>query len=254
MNYSIIDLPEVDLLNETETRKYIKAAQNGDEKAVNKLVKHNLKLVLKVTYRFKNRDYELQDLFQTGVIGLIKAINGFDLDRNVKFSTYAFAKITGEIRLHLRDDEMINVSRSLKKTANTIRQIKEEMKKKLNREPTIRELEQETEIPRDKIVRAIESDKSHTSIYQPTYEDGGNELYLIDSIEDKDEENEFSKIDKLALVDLLKDLDPRSRKIIYLRYFEDKTQSEIGEEIGVSQVQISRLEKKILKKLKNKMQ
>ncbi len=253
MDYSIIDLPGVRLLTEEETRTYIEKAQEGDKKALDKVVEHNLKLVLKVTYRYKNLDYNLQDLFQIGVVGLIKAVKGFDLKRDVKFSTYAFSRILGEIRLHIRDDGIINISRNLKKIARIVRKKEEELRNKLKRQPTLNELVEETDYSKEEIIKALEANKKPTSIYQPTHKDEGKELYLIDNLEDEQEKNNISEEDRLTLMDIIKELDPRSRKLIFLRYFEDKTQQEIGEELGVSQVQISRLEKKILKKIKRKM-
>ncbi|MFW6389962.1 MAG: sigma-70 family RNA polymerase sigma factor, partial [Halanaerobiales bacterium] len=191
MNYSMIDLPEVDLLTGEETNYYIKKAQKGDKDALEKVVEHNLKLVLKVTYRFKNTSYDLQDLFQIGVIGLIKAVKGFDLSRGFKFSTYAVSKIIGEIRLHLRDDGIIKVSRSLKKIARVVRKKEEELKNKLNRSPSISEIVEETDYSREEIIRAVEANKSHTSIYKKmTNNDDGNDLYLIDRLKEQQSNDE----------------------------------------------------------------
>ncbi|MTI60791.1 MAG: SigB/SigF/SigG family RNA polymerase sigma factor [Firmicutes bacterium] len=250
MNYNMIDLPDLELLSEEETRYYIRLAQQGDKFALEKVVEHNLRLVLKVSYRFKNSGYDLQDLFQVGVIGIIKAVEGFDLERGIKFSTYAVAKIIGEIRLHLRDDGLIKVSRSLKKIARVVRQKEEELSQKNNQSPSISELASETGYSREDIIQALEADKNPASIYQTINPDSNNDLYLLDSLANKSAEKEIDNFDKLELVEVLRRLDKRSRKIIFLRYFEDKTQQEIAEEIGVSQVQVSRLEKKILKELR----
>ena len=182
MDYSIIDLPEVRLLSEEKTRQFIEEAQSGDQDALDKLVKHNLKLVLKVTYRFKNLDYDLQDLFQIGVIGLIKAVRGFDLNRKVKFSTYAFSRIIGEIRLHLRDDGPINVSRNLQKIARIVRKKQQKLQQKLLRQPSIGELATATDYSKEDIVQALEASKRPTSIYRPTHEDEGKEIFLIDNL------------------------------------------------------------------------
>lgn len=247
MTYSMINLPELELLSQEETLSLIKMAQEGDKDALDKVVKHNLKLVLKATYRFKNTGYDLQDLFQTGVIGLIKAVSGFDADKGFRFSTYAVSKIIGEIRLHLRDDGPIKVSRSIKKIARDVRSREEELKKELNRSPTIGELAEDTGYTREEIVQAFEAGKNPTSIYQPINREEDNELYLVDSIEDDSDK----KYDKLELIEVIKNLDDRSRKIIYLRYFEDKTQQEIADYLGISQVQVSRLEKKILIQLRD---
>ena len=250
MSHDIIDLPDVELLNREETRKLIKKAQEGDSQALDKLVKHNLRLVLKVTYRFKNYNYDLQDLFQIGTIGFIKAVKNFDLSRNIRLSTYAVSRILGEIRLHVRDDGMIKVSRTLKKIARDVRKKEEEMEKKLNREPTISELVEETGYEKEKIIQALEANKGPTSIYQTIHQEDGSKLYLIDRLKEESEEEGIEDADRVTLVEKIKDLDERSRKIIFYRYFEDMTQQEIADRIGVSQVQVSRLEKKILNKLK----
>ena len=250
MEYKMINLPDLELLDDSQTEEYIIKAQSGDDEYLSKVVEHNLKLVLKVTYRFKNSGYELQDLFQIGVIGLIKAVKGFDIQKGFKFSTYAVSKIIGEIRLYLRDDGIIKVSRSLKKIARVIRQKEEELKKELSRSPSISELSAATEIAKEDIVKALEANKNPASIYQTINSDSEKDIYLLDNLEDSKAEEDISNFDKLELVEVLKSLDSRSRKIIFLRYFEDKTQREIADEIGVSQVQISRLEKQILKRMR----
>ena len=209
-------------------------------------------MVLKVTYRFRNTGYELQDLFQVGVIGLLKAIRAYDLEKGFKFSTYAVSRIIGEIRLYLRDDGIIKVSRSLKKLAREVREKEEELKKKLNRTPTINELAEAMEIAKEDIIRALEANKAPSSIYQTiNTKSADSELYLIDSIGVEEGEGDLNTFDRLELVEVIRNLEPRARKIIFMRYFEDKTQQEVAEEIGVSQVQVSRLERKILEELRN---
>jgi len=250
LDNNIIDLPGVKLLKEEETKNYIEKAQQGNSKALNKLIKHNIRLVLKMTYRFKNSKYDLQDLFQIGVIGLMKAVNGFDLERKVKFSTYAVSRILGEIKLHMRDEGIIKVSRNLKKIVRIVRKKEEEYRKKHNKEPTINEIIAETDFTKQEIITAIEANKYPASIYQTIYEEDGNELCLLDSMEDEKARDNIENLDRITLYNLIKGLDKRERKIIYLRYFKDKTQAEIGKEIGVSQVQVSRLEKKILTELR----
>jgi RNA polymerase sporulation-specific sigma factor len=244
-----MDIPNVKLLSQEETFFQIKLAQNGDQEALDMLVEHNLKLVLKVTYRFKNTGYDLQDLFQIGVIGLIKAVKAFDLERNLRFSTYAVSRIIGEIRLHLRDDGLIKISRSLKKIAHEVKQKEEEIKKNSNHVPGIKELAAETGYTSSEIIQALEANKSPTSIYQNINQNEGNELFLLDSLKER-ETSDFSKFDKFELIEVLKQLDQRSRQLIYLRYFEDKTQQEIAGYLGITQVQVSRLEKKIIKELR----
>ncbi len=253
MDNNIIDLPGVNLLKEKETKNYIKKAQHGNSKALNKLIKHNLRLVLKMTYRFKNSKYDLQDLFQIGVIGLIKAVKGFDLERNVKFSTYAVSRILGEIKLFMRDEGIIKVSRNLKKIGRIVRKREEEYKKKYGRAPTINEISEITGFTKQKIIRAMEANKYPTSINKEIYEKEGQKLYLVDSIEDEEARDKIENLDRVTLYNLIQNLEKRERKIIYLRYFEDKTQAEIGKEIGVSQVQVSRLIKKILAELRKKI-
>ena len=251
MNYNIIDLPDLELLSEEETRHYIELAQRDDDKALEKLVEHNLRLVLKVTYRFRNTGYELQDLFQVGVIGLIKAVKAYDLEKGFKFSTYAVSRIIGEIRLFLRDDGIIKVSRSLKKLARQVREKEEELKKELNRSPSISELAEALEVSKEEIISALEVNKTPSSIYQTIYtRSADSELYLIDSIGVEGKEGGLDTFDRLELVEVIRNLEPRARKIIFMRYFEDKTQQEVAEEIGVSQVQVSRLERSILEELR----
>ncbi len=252
MNNDIINLPDLELLTEEETRLYIKNAQEGDRKALNKIIEHNLKLVLKMTYRFKNTKYNLQDLFQVGVIGLIKAVKGFDLDRNIKFSTYAVSRILGEIKLHMRDEGIIKVSRNLKKIARIVRKKEEEFKQKYNREATLNEIAKETDFKKQEIMQALEANKYPVSIYDAVHEEEGQQLYLIDNLEDEKSREDIENINRITLYNLIKELKDRERKIIFLRYFKGKTQEEIGEEIGISQVQVSRLEKKILKLLRKK--
>lgn len=249
MKDEIIDFPEVELLTQKESRKYIKLAQKGDKEAIDKLVKHNMKLILKVVYRFKNSGYDLQDLFQVGVIGFIKAVNNFDLTKDFRLSTYAVTKILGEIRLYLRDDNYIKVSRSLKRIAKIVKSCEENLKKELNRAPTINEISESCNLSKEKIVQALEASKIPTSIYKPLNQSQGKDLFLIDCLKEENN-NSYDKSEKVSLIESIRKLDKRSRKIVFYRYFKDMTQSEIAEKIGVSQVQISRLEKKILKKLK----
>lgn len=253
MEYSMINLPDLELLSVEETNRYIKLAQEGDESSLDKIVEHNLRLVLKISYRFKNLGYELEDLFQVGVIGLIKAAKAFDLQRGVKFSTYAVSKIIGEIRLFLRDDGIIKVSRSLKRIASIVRKKEEELKTILNRSPSISELSAATELPREDIVRALEAHKTPSSIYQKIGNDSENNIFLVDLLSNDENEDGFDSFDKLELIEVIRNLEARSRKIIFMRYFEDKTQQEVAEEIGVSQVQVSRLEKKILQELRESL-
>ncbi len=245
-----IHISQHKILSHEETQKLIAIAQEGNEEAKERLVQHNLRLVLKITHRFKNSGYEMEDLFQIGTIGLIKAIRDFDLSRNLRFSTYAVPRIIGEIRRFLRDDGPIKVSRTLKELANQIRKFKEQYIKVKGREPTLQEINQGTGIDTEDIVRAIEADQDPTSIFNPIYEKEGEEILLVDQLRENETGFADSETNRIALREVLAGLDERSRQIVLLRYFQEKTQSEIAEIIGVSQVHVSRLEKKVLQMIK----
>lgn len=238
------------LLSHEETLNLIHLVQNGDEKAKEILIESNLGLVRSVVSKFLNIGYERDDLFQLGSIGLIKAIYKFDPKFNVKFSTYAVPMILGEIKRYLRDDGMIKVSRSLKQIAIKSKMQTEILTKKLGREPTIEELSKEVGVDKEDLVMALESNFSVEYLHGVIHEEEGSPICLIDKISLKGENEEEKVIDNLLLKEVLGKLDKRERQIIMLRYFEDKTQSEIGEMLNISQVQVSRIEKKVLSKLK----
>lgn len=235
-----------------DTLELIKLAGQGDKEARDRLVTENIGLVWSIVRRFSNRGHELEDLFQIGSIGLIKAIDKFDTSFDVKFSTYAVPMITGEIKRFLRDDGMIKVSRSLKETANKVRITREILNNKLGREPTIDEISKEINIDIENIVMALESNAEVESLYKTIYQGDGNAIYLIDKIEQTKDESEYM-IDKFALKEIIESLEPKDQDIIRLRYFCDKTQTDIAKELGISQVQVSRLEKKILKTMREKL-
>jgi RNA polymerase sporulation-specific sigma factor len=243
-----LNIPDKELLSDDETKELLVAAQAGDEEAKEKLVNHNLKLVLKVAHRFANKNYNYEELFQVGSIGLLKAIDRFDLDKGVKFSTYAVPLIIGEIKRFLRDDDAVKVSRSLKHKAYNINKAKEELTAKLNREPTINEIANKLEISKEEIVVALEAVQEPTSIYSPIYEKEGSSIELIDQLAASNEEYE-KEINRMDLQELIQNLESRERLILKLRFFDELTQSEVAERIGVSQVQVSRFERKIIKKL-----
>ncbi|TCK92442.1 RNA polymerase sigma (RpoX/SigF) subunit [Natranaerovirga hydrolytica] len=234
------------------TLELIKKARDGDALAREVLVEENIGLIWSIVKRFNNRGYELEDLFQIGSIGLIKSIDKFDLSYDVKFSTYAVPMILGEIKRFLRDDGIIKVSRSLKETANKVRVTKEVLTKRYGREPTIEEVAKELEITTEDIVLAMESNAEVESLYKTIHQGDGNPIYLIDKLDQSVNNNDLM-IDKIALKEVIQGLKPKEREIIMLRYFKDKTQTEIANEIGISQVQVSRLEKKILSQLKEKL-
>ncbi|SDZ08727.1 RNA polymerase sporulation sigma factor SigF [Thermoactinomyces sp. DSM 45892] len=234
-------------LSDAEVKELILLSQQGDLLARDRLVSHNIRLVWSVVQRFLNRGYEAEDLFQIGSIGLLKAVDKFDLSYDVKFSTYAVPMIIGEIQRFLRDDGMVKVSRSLKELANKVRKTKDELSKRLNRLPTLHEIAKEIGIEPEEIVFAQEANRAPTSIHETVYENDGDPITLMDQIADDSEKFWF---DKLVLHDAIDRLSEREQLIVYLRYFKDQTQSEVAERLGISQVQVSRLEKKIIARMK----
>lgn len=243
-------LKEEHFLSTEEVRELIKRSQNGDDSARDEIVKKNTRLVWSVVQRFLNRGYEADDLFQIGCIGLIKSIDKFDLSYDVKFSTYAVPMIIGEIQRFIRDDGSIKVSRSLKELNNKIRRKMDELTKESGRTPSIMELSEALDIPKEDIIMALEANQSPHSIYETVYENEGDPITLMDQIAEKDS----SWFDHLALKEAIRQLDSRERLIIYLRYFKDQTQSEVAKRLNISQVQVSRLEKSILEQIGNLLQ
>jgi len=235
-----------------DTLELIKRSKEGDKEARDRVVAENVGLVWSIVRRFANRGYEMEDLFQIGSIGLIKAIDKFDCSYDVKFSTYAVPMITGEIKRFLRDDGMIKVSRSLKENAAKIRAYREKYSNMYGKEPTIEEIEEELKLPKDEILMALETGAEVESLYKTIYQSDGSPIYLIDKLAQSKDESE-NMIDKLALREVIASLDEREQEIIKLRYFNDRTQTDIAKELGISQVQVSRMEKRILKILKDKL-
>ncbi len=231
------------------TMSLIEAAHQGDKDAREKLVVENMGLVWSIVRRFAGRGYEMEDLFQIGSIGLMKAIDKFDTSFQVKFSTYAVPMISGEIKRFLRDDGIVKVSRSIKENGWRLRRAEEKLLCELGREATIEELSKETGIMVEDIVMAIEANTEIESIYKSVYQGDGNEIYLLDKIQEKTDENEKS-VNSIALQQIMGELTDEERKLIELRYFHEKTQVEVAKELLVSQVQVSRMEKKILLKMR----
>ena len=231
------------------TLELIKKAQKGDEEARSLLVQENMGLVWSLVRRFGNRGYDMEDLFQIGSIGLLKSIEKFDLSFNVKFSTYAVPMIVGEIKRFLRDDGMIKVSRSLKETAYRIRMLKEELIKDLNREPTISEIAAGLEMGVEEVVEALESSSEIESLNAVIYQGDGKPITLSDKI-DQSPTLQNDLVDQIVIGEMIKYLLPLEKQIIMLRYFEDRTQTEIASVLDISQVQVSRIEKRILKKMR----
>lgn len=238
-----------ELLEHDETIKLIQRSQNGDEEAKAKLVSHNLGLVKSVLKRFLNRGYDAEDLYQIGCMGLVKAIQKFDTSFDVKFSTYAVPMIMGEIRRFLRDDGIIKVSRSLKQIAMRANIAKEKLIKELGREPTLSELSIELELEKEDIIMALDANAKPNYLHDVIHESDGSPIHLIDRI--PADEGGVDITDNIALKEILRKLEPRERQIIVLRYFKDKTQKQIGEVLGISQVQVSRIEKKVLANMKD---
>jgi RNA polymerase sporulation-specific sigma factor len=235
---------------DAEVKDLIAKSQDGDQDARDLIVNRNTRLVWSVVQRFMNRGYEADDLFQIGCIGLIKSVDKFDLSYDVKFSTYAVPMIIGEIQRFLRDDGTVKVSRSIKELGNKIRKMKDEMTKSLGRTPTVNEIAKALEITPEEVVFAGEASRSLSSIHETVYENDGDPITLLDQIADQTETKWF---DKIALKEAIRDLDERERLIVYLRYYKDQTQSEVATRLGISQVQVSRLEKKILEQMKLEM-
>ncbi|MDD4237805.1 MAG: RNA polymerase sporulation sigma factor SigF [Desulfotomaculaceae bacterium] len=247
-----MNLPRFPLLKDKEMKELLQKAKGGDSYARDKLVNCNLKLVFNLVKRFQNRGYELEDLFQIGCIGLMKAIDKFDLGYDVKFSTYAVPMIIGEIRRFLRDDNPVKVSRSVKETAYKIQQTREMLTARLGREPTINEISVELSITREEIVNALEAAQTPASIYETLHQDDGDPIYLLDQLKGN-EEGETPWLESISISELLDKLPERDRLIITWRFFEDKTQSDIARRLSLSQVQVSRLERQALKKIKDLM-
>lgn len=243
-----INTNDIKVLKESEKIELLKKARQGDMNAREELIKGNLRLVLSVIQRFQNRGEAMDDLFQVGVIGLIKAIDNFNLDLDVRFSTYAVPMCIGEIRRYLRDDNPIRVSRSMRDTAYKAMQVKEELINKNKKEPTIEEIAKALDMEKSEVVLALEAIVDPVSLYEPVYNDGGDTIYVMDQIGDNNSDSDW--IDEIMIKDEIKKLDDRERNIMYLRFMQGKTQMEVAKEVGISQAQVSRLEKNALKRIK----
>ena len=231
------------------TEELIRRSREGDKEARETLIEENMGLIHHVVKRFLGRGVEAEDLFQIGAIGLVKAVDRFDLSFDVRFSTYAVPMISGEIKRFLRDDGMIKVSRSLKELSYKLFQAREEMTAALGREPTIEELSLELHGEKEEIVQAMEAGGEVESIYKPIHQKEGSEIRLMDKLEEKEHQEE-KILDCMLLQQLLETLDKEERRLIYLRYFQNQTQSAVGKKLGISQVQVSRMEKKIMEALR----
>lgn len=253
-NYNKVEICGVNtstlpVLKEDEKIQLLKAMRAGDTTAREKLISGNLKLVLSVIQRFSSRGENPDDLFQIGCIGLIKAIDNFDITLDVRFSTYAVPMIIGEIRRYLRDNSTLRVSRSLKDTAYKAMQSKERLTHEKQREPTVDEIACDLGIERAEVVIALESIVEPVSLYEPVYSDGGDTLYIMDQVGSANDSGDW--IYEILLKQVLEKLSTREKQIVKLRFFEGRTQTEVAQEIGISQAQVSRLEKGVLNQIKN---
>lgn len=244
-----VNTAKLKVLKEAEKVELLKRSKEGDKQAREELISGNLRLVLSVIQRFTNRDESLDDLFQVGCIGLIKAIDNFDITQEVKLSTYAVPMIIGEIRRYLRDNNSLRVSRSMRDTAYHAMQAKEKLLNELQRDPTIEEIARELDIKKENVVLALEAIVDPVSLYEPIYSDGNDTIYVMDQIGDS--HNDDNWLDEILFKQSISELNQREKKILYLRFLEGKTQMEVAEEIGISQAQVSRLEKCAIKQIKN---
>lgn len=244
-----VNTSKLPVLKNEEMRQLFTRLQSGELEARDKLIQGNLRLVLSVIQRFSNRGEYVDDLFQVGCIGLMKAIDNFDLSQNVRFSTYAVPMIIGEIRRYLRDNNAVRVSRSLRDIAYKALQVREKLLSANSAEPTVAQLAEELQLPREEVVFALDAIQEPVSLFEPIYNDGGDPILVMDQISDEKNTDELW-LESITINEALKKLNEREKHIVSLRFFHGKTQMEVAEEIGISQAQVSRLEKSALKQLR----
>ncbi len=236
-----VNTSKLPVLKEKEKMELLRRIREGDEAARDQMINGNLRLVLSVVQKFTNRGENLDDLFQVGCIGLIKAIDNFDPNQNVRFSTYGVPMIIGEIRRHLRDNNAVRVSRSLRDMAYKAMQAKEALINRNSKEPTVEEIAKEMGVKKEDVVLALEAIVEPMSLYEPVYSDGGDTIFVMDQVGDQNSENDW--MDEISIKEAMKNLGEREKRILSLRFFVGKTQMEVAKEIGISQAQVSRLEK-----------
>lgn len=244
-----VNTSKLKVLKNDETMALLRRVKEGDMEAREQLINGNLRLVLSVIQKFLNRGENVDDLFQVGCVGLIKAIDNFDISQPVRFSTYGVPMIIGEIRRYLRDNSAIRVSRSMRDTAYRVLQARDKMVAENQREPTVEQIAKELNIPREEVVFAMDAIVDPVSLYEPVYSDGGDAICVMDQVSDNRNTDE-NWIDQIALKEALKRLDDREKRILSLRFYEGKTQMEVSEEVGISQAQVSRLEKGAINTIK----
>ena len=244
-----VNTSELPVLKNNQMTELLYKIKDGDEEARQQFVRGNLRLVLSVIQKFNNRGENIDDLFQIGCIGLIKAIDNFDLSQNVRFSTYAVPMIIGEIRRYLRDNNPIRVSRSLKDIAYKALQVRERLVRLNAKEPTVSEISKELELPVEDVVMALDAIQDPISLFDPVYQDNGDAIFVMDQVQDKKDTDE-NWLQEIALKEAIKKLHSREKLVLDLRFYKGRTQIEVAEEIGISQAQVSRIEKNALKNMK----
>ena len=247
-----VNTARLKVLKNEETMALLRRTKEGDQAARQELIEGYLRLVLSVIQRFSSRGENADDLFQVGCVGLIKAIDNFDINQPVRFSTYGVPMIIGEIRRYLRDNSAIRVSRSMRDTAYRVLQVRDRYLAEHQREPTVEQIAQELQIPREEVVFAMDAIVDPVSLYEPVYSDGGDAICVMDQVRDtKNTDEDWT--DRIALKEAMKRLDPRERRILSLRFYEGKTQMEVSAEVGISQAQVSRLEKGAINTIKKNL-
>lgn len=247
-----VNTSQLTVLKNERTMELLKESQQGSKKARDELIHGNLRLVLSVVQRFSNRGEPMDDLFQVGCIGLIKAIDNFDLSQGVRFSTYAVPMIIGEIRRYLRDNSAIRVSRSMRDNAYKALSVKEKLTNEKQREPTVEEIARELGMKKEEVVFALDAISDPISLYEPVFQDGGETICVMDQVKDN-KTNDESWLDRILMRQAVVDLSDREKKILALRFYEGKTQMDVAKEVGISQAQVSRLEKGVLEKIKKNL-
>jgi len=246
-----IDTSKLPVLSDERKIELLKKIQKGDKDAKDEFIKGNLRLVLSICQRFAGRGESMDDLFQVGCIGLIKSAENFDVNLGLKFSTYGVPMILGEIRRYLRDNNMVRVSRSLRDTAYKALAVKEKLTSSLSREPTVEEVAKELDMPKEDVVMALESVVDPVSLFEPVYSEGSDAIYVMDQLSDGS--NDGNWLDEIVIKEAIAALPNREKQIIALRFLDGKTQMEVAKEVGISQAQVSRLEKGALEQIKSQL-
>ncbi len=247
-----VNTAKLTVLKNEQTMRLLQQSKQGDKKARDTLISGNLRLVLSVIQRFANRGEPMDDLFQVGCVGLIKAIDNFDITQKVRFSTYAVPMIIGEIRRYLRDNSAVRVSRSMRDNAYRALTVREKLMARDQREPTVEEIAREMGVRREEVVFALDAIAEPVSLYEPVYQDGGDALCVMDQVRDVGNTDD-SWLEQISMKQAMSELSDREKRILALRFYDGKTQMEVAREVGISQAQVSRLEKGVLEKIKSKL-